>query len=111
MPYKDIEAQKKAQREWGRRNRNTTNRHKKKAVQKLRLKIFEFLVEHPCVDCGEDDPIVLQFDHVRGEKLAAVASLVSQGRRWSIIEEEITKCEVRCANCHQRVTIKRRLQK
>lgn len=108
MPYADLHRQREAQRLWAARNRNTTNEHKRKVVQRWRLKVLEYLQGHPCVDCGERDPLVLQFDHVRGDKVDAIARLVSQGRRWEAIEAEIAKCEVRCANCHQRVTILRR---
>ncbi len=68
----------------------------------------EFLSSHPCVDCGEADPVVLDFDHVRGEKLADVARLIAGGYEWAKVKSEIEKCEVRCANCHRRITHKRR---
>jgi len=55
-----------------------------------------------CVDCGELDPIVLHFDHVRGIKEFSIADMVtySMKRVW----KEIEKCDVRCANCHTRKT-------
>lgn len=64
--------------------------------------IHEYLSTHPCVDCGESDPIVLEFDHVRGVK----KEKVSHRARISLqaVKEEIAKCDVRCANCHRRKT-------
>ena len=59
-----------------------------------------FLKRHPCVDCGEPDPVVLQFDHVRGSKAREVSLLVSDPASLSTVKEEIKKCKVRCANCH-----------
>ena len=58
------------------------------------------------MDCGESDPIVLDFDHSKGRrKRAAIADLVRGGAlRWGTILREIEKCEVRCANCHRRRT-------
>lgn len=75
--------------------------------RKRRLKAFvrKYLEAHPCVDCGESDPDVLDFDHVRG-KLAEVSLLVGAGRPWAAISSEIAKCEVRCANCHRRRTVR-----
>jgi hypothetical protein len=64
-----------------------------------------FLRIHGCVDCGESDPVVLEFDHVRGTKLAAVTSMVSRTTRaLGVIRDEIAKCDVRCGNCHRRKT-------
>ena len=65
--------------------------------------IREYLLSHPCVDCGEADPVVLEFDHVRGEKVANLSTMI-RDRPWRAIVEEIDKCEVRCANCHRRRT-------
>jgi hypothetical protein len=67
---------------------------------------FEYLKAHPCVDCGEPDPLVLDFDHLTDKKLN-VAKLVSWGATVEALMSEIVKCEVRCANCHRRVTMKR----
>ena len=85
--------------------------YKKKARkwEKIRRKetmdmVMEFLLKNPCVDCGESDPLVLTFDHVRGKKEGNVSNLVHQRRSWTIVKKEIDKCEVRCANCHTRKT-------
>src|SRR5262245_50566575 len=47
--------------------------------EKARLYVFTYLSKHPCVDCGESDPIILTFDHVRGIKKMAVSQMVNQG--------------------------------
>lgn len=75
-------------------------------VTETSKRVLEYLSTHPCVDCGESDPVVLEFDHVR-EKITDVARLVYDGFSWAAISDEIAKCEVRCANCHRRVTAKR----
>ena len=53
-----------------------------------------------CVDCGEADPVVLDFDHV-GEKRGSVPRLAQFGHSLATLEAEIAKCEVRCGNCHR----------
>jgi hypothetical protein len=72
----------------------------------VRQKIIEYLQQHPCVDCGETDIVVLEFDHI-GQKLADVSSYAGAGRRWERVKAEIDKCEVRCANCHRKRTLAR----
>jgi hypothetical protein len=85
-----IDAQNKAGRE-RRRNESQCN-------------VIKYLKEHPCIDCKEDDPIVLTFDHVEGNKCFNIADALKDGMKWERIEEEIKKCKVRCANCHMRKT-------
>lgn len=66
--------------------------------------IYEYFETHPCVDCKEADPLVLQFDHVRGEKKGDVSRMKRHGVSIEVLMAEIRKCDVRCANCHQRRT-------
>ena len=37
--------------------------------------VQEYLSTHPCVDCGETNPIVLEFEHVRGKKKASISKI------------------------------------
>src|SRR5438132_13082592 len=46
-----------------------------------RLRTVEYLLRHPCVDCGNADIVVLRFDHMR-DKTADIARLVASGRTW-----------------------------
>lgn len=75
-------------------------------IAKERVKALkeEYLSNHPCVDCGEADSIVLEFDHVRGEKRFNIADSNKLGYGIKRIQREIDKCEIRCANCHRRKT-------
>ena len=69
-----------------------------------RMYLFNYLQDKYCIDCGENDPIVLEFDHVRGEKKSSISQLVAQCAAITTIQNEIDKCEIRCANCHRRKT-------
>lgn len=71
-------------------------------------RIGEYLLEHPCVDCGQRDIRVLDFDHRDGvEKSAEVMKLAKAAYSWQRVSEEIAKCDVRCRNCHAIVTYER----
>ena len=89
-----------------RRIRQIRDRSRALAARNHRLP-REFLTDHPCVDCGETDLLVLEFDHIRDDKTAHVSKLVEQAYSWQRILEEIAKCEVVCANCHKRRTQRR----
>ena len=68
--------------------------------------LYNYLKAHSCVDCGEANPVVLEFDHVKGIKKSNISDMISQGRSLKTVQEEIDKCETRCANCHRMKTAK-----
>lgn len=75
------------------------------SLRKIYTFLLEYFTEHPCLDCGETDPRVLEFDHINpAKKLANVSDLIHSGKSLKIIQEEIAKCQVLCANCHRRKT-------
>ena len=57
---------------------------------------------------SETDPVVLDFDHRdEKEKKYNISEMVLRFQKaWVTIEEEIEKCDIRCANCHRRRTAK-----
>lgn len=93
--------------------KNQTKQRESRRINVRKIKIIrknfikDFLSTHPCVDCGEKDPIVLEFDHKDPEtKLFNIGDATRSGYSIASIKEEIDKCEVRCANCHRRKTKK-----
>jgi hypothetical protein len=87
-------------------HRRQVEASRRRRVAAAREFMAGYLRTHHCVDCGEPDPRVLDFDHV-GAKHELVSALVARGAPQARIESEIAVCEVRCANCHRRVTARR----
>jgi hypothetical protein len=84
-------------------------RRKTNGKREEREKIWNYLKSHPCIDCGEADPCCLDFDHVSGKKRYDVSCMIGKGYSWETIMHEISKCEVRCSNCHRKRHAKGRL--
>lgn len=72
--------------------------------------VDDYLNLHSCIDCGNSDVRVLEFDHVRGKKLISISHAVRNAWNENNLKEEMSKCEIRCANCHRIITIERRLK-
>ena len=88
MPYKDREKLYKAQKRYRIR---------------IRENLINFLSKNKCIDCGEKDSRVLEFDHVEpSSKFKYISKMRSGHYSWKSILSEINKCEIRCANCHRR---------
>jgi hypothetical protein len=80
---------------------NALNR--KQAVAKQRAEqLVELLRARRCADCGESDPLVLEFDHLGNKRFGIAKGL--RDRNWQAVRDEIDKCDVVCANCHRRRT-------
>lgn len=61
-----------------------------------------YLIAHGCKDCGNTDFRVLEFDHILGLRFGYVTNLVRlHGWNSQVVQTELAKCEVRCANCHK----------
>jgi hypothetical protein len=80
------------------RERHKAN--KEAARQRCREYVANYFATHCCTDCGERDPFVLTFDHVRGMKRANVSDMVRDGLGLETLKAEIEKCDVVCYNCH-----------
>ncbi len=74
-----------------------------KANKKAKIEIINYLInyfkEHHCMHCGEDNPILLEFDHLR-DKQSSISAAIRN--KWSVkkIQKEMEKCQVLCSNCH-----------
>lgn len=93
-------------RERGDVHRRQVAVRQRRRSEAARAVVVTYLGEHPCVDCGESDLAVLEFDHVEA-KTHDVAFLIGHGASPDEIQAEIDRCQVRCANCHRRVTAER----
>jgi hypothetical protein len=84
MPLKDPEARRAYHREYMRKRHAQDPEAREKQLVRVRRNdaryeaekrawIAAYLAEHPCVDCGETDSEVLDFDHIP-----------ERGRRWHL---------------------------
>ena len=86
----------------------TNSAHKAKAASRRYREVNRAIISdaksQPCADCGVQYPYyVMQFDHL-GDKVLNV----SYAKSLRQAKAEISKCEVRCANCHSIKTHERR---
>lgn len=76
-------------------------RHNKGYRKRNQEFLFKYLSQNPCVDCGESNPMLLEFDH-RENKSYDVSTMLTLSEKS--IQDEIAKCDIRCANCHRMKT-------
>lgn len=108
MPYKDKEKQKAYFKEYRKKH---MDRHLKGVAARkknIRDSVIRYKLK-PCTDCKKKYPIeCMEFDHVRGKKLGCVGTMVGNAVPLEKILEEISKCELVCANCHKIRTARRK---
>jgi hypothetical protein len=82
------------------------NKDKRRAqYTKYRTELKKWLREYKstlsCERCGFSHPAALAFHHKdQSTKVKEVSVMVCDGLSRATIEEEISKCEVLCHNCH-----------
>ncbi len=97
----------------GRRTAHQSGKHykpggRKKTVREKNRTLMRDAKRAPCIDCGQIYPYyVMDFDHVRGAKVANISRMVS--RPLNAVIEEMEKCDVVCSNCHRERTFGRRV--
>lgn len=83
--------------------------HKKNVVKrnhKYRNVIRQFILDKlkvsKCIDCGNNDIRVLEFDHLpEFKKEYNISDMLRSSLSIDSIELEMNKCEIVCANCHR----------
>lgn len=63
--------------------------------------ISQYLNGKSCLDCGNSDLRVLEFDHRDPSTKTSDVSNMLRDCAWDTILQEISKCDIRCANCHR----------
>lgn len=107
MPYKDREKKREYQkiyhiRTWAARKEK---HYQLKTVRRKNLALWlkSLKKELVCANCGENNPICLDFHHSDSKlKDKEVANMITEGYSQSSILKEIRKCVVLCANCHRK---------
>lgn len=80
---------------------------KKIRLSENRKLYLSYLKGQSCIDCGENNPIVLDHDHRDDTiKIESISKMMTLGYGWDTVLIEINKCDIRCANCHRIRTAK-----
>lgn len=74
--------------------------------EKERVRFYSWLKTQHCLDCGNSDFRVLDFDHINDDKSFNIAEKVGNVTLETLMIE-INKCEIVCANCHRIRTAER----
>ncbi len=74
-------------------------------LERNRNYVFTYLTKNPCVDCGFSDVRALEFDHKDPSLKKLEVSIMVSRYSLKALKEEISKCDVRCANCHRIKTV------
>lgn len=92
---------------WKTSKQRRSSNAKKAALRRKRNVDFviDYLKDKKCLDCGEDDIVVLEFDHISDKKFE-ISYATRATYSLEKIKQEIDKCDIVCANCHKRRTAK-----
>lgn len=116
MAYKNPEDQRRCARLHYLRNRAAylaRAKAAKKVARQAVLAAIRAAKSRPCMDCERSYPLfVMQFDHRPGERKSFTISRIPSGVvSRPLLDAEIQKCDVVCANCHAIRTYSRLVRK
>jgi len=108
MPHKNIDERRRYQSEYKKDYQKRSDvKEKRKLLREQRVeRNKKFVLEHmtPCIECGEADPVVIDFHHLNAtEKEDGISKLIWNNSSLGKIKTEIDKCVCLCSNCHRRV--------
>jgi hypothetical protein len=111
MAYKDPldERARAARRKHYYANKEQYYARNKEKKNEIKRRILEIKNTTPCTDCQQsfvDEPWLLEFDHVRGEKKFNISTMHNRGS-LRLLEEELAKCDLVCVMCHRRRSAQR----
>ena len=117
MPLKDPEKRRAYHREYMREYYRAHRAEHIARVEDVRRRtraaareLVAELKSRSCIDCGGHFPrVVMDFDHVRGNKCGIISRMIGAPMSGAKLLAEVAKCEVVCANCHRLRTLLRRL--
>jgi len=96
---------------WYQRNKDyqkaNSRKHTTEYRETLREYLWNYLLTHPCAQCGQTDPVVLEFHHIGGKDMA-ISEMITRVSSVDRLQEELQKTMVLCANCHRRITAQER---
>jgi hypothetical protein len=107
MAYKNIEDARAYQKEYYKkpgRKQAIINKNYERRI-KLKLKLKEIKINSGCAKCGfKKCSEALEFHHKNPkEKLFNISTGCLTRYSWGKIIEEISKCDILCANCHRQI--------
>lgn len=89
------------------KNRVRINSFRRQRIERNKEWVLNYKHSHPCIKCGENDPIVLQFHHLQDKKFN-ISRKKGESCSLQKIQDEVTKCVILCANCHLREHAKKK---
>lgn len=74
---------------------------KNKRRKTIKEGVINYKKKNKCFMCEVSDYRVLEFHHIKDDKVDNVSDMVRRGFSYDNIMNEIKKCKVVCANCHK----------
>jgi len=103
MPYKDVEKRREAIRKHYYKNKASYLAKNNRRRRELKKRINDLKEATPCADCKKHFPFyVMDFDHLEDKKF--MISFLVKSNNLTLINKELEKCEIVCANCHRERT-------